>query len=347
VYSSKNGLRTSKGNVSIAEGVGGFTMFNRRRTGFTLVELLVVITIIAMLMGLLLPAVQAARESGRRASCLNNVGQLSLATLNYEAQKRAFPGYAKYLGTAAKATDGDTTINVSWPILLLPFMERNDLWTEWSGNMATTVAINFTDFRQKLPFLVCPSSTADVVNSDPAPLCYVANSGIADPLAPDSETARYGVFFNHQRYISGGTLGVPVQSAKMTIDYMSGKDGSTTTLMFSENLQATSYVPLTSSARNGVPEAAVGFIWDGYTTNTPANPATLAINAGRNDVVKPLPNLAYARPSSNHPGVVIVSFCDGHGSSLNDQIDYQVLRHLMTPDGRGAGLTGVLDNGAF
>ena len=69
-----------------------------RRWGFTLVELLVVITIIGMLTALLLPAVQNAREAGRRATCNNNQHQLSIAMQNFESAKQYFPGFHQQRG---------------------------------------------------------------------------------------------------------------------------------------------------------------------------------------------------------------------------------------------------------
>jgi prepilin-type N-terminal cleavage/methylation domain-containing protein len=73
-----------------------------RRSGFTWVELLVVIVIIGVLVALLLPATECARESGRRAQCMNNQKQIALAMLNYEAKHGCFPGYVNRVGEDAK-----------------------------------------------------------------------------------------------------------------------------------------------------------------------------------------------------------------------------------------------------
>ena len=74
------------------------------RPAFTLVELLVVITIIGMLMALLMPAISAAREQGRRTQCMNNEKQLGIALLSYESSHKAFPGWRNYGGEQFSGT---------------------------------------------------------------------------------------------------------------------------------------------------------------------------------------------------------------------------------------------------
>ena len=128
---------------------------NRKRSGsrgFTLVELLVVITIIGMLMGLLVPAVQSARESARRARCINNQHQLALAALNYESSQRLFPGFQMSLagtGTGSMA---------SWGTFLLPNLDRTDVWRLVSGGGLVTSAGSGN--APLLPVFVCPDDTA-------------------------------------------------------------------------------------------------------------------------------------------------------------------------------------------
>lgn len=106
-------------------------MTKSQSRGFTLVELLVVIAIIGTLVALLLPAVQRARESGRRSSCLNNVRQLGLATLQFEERLRRMPGSFDMLpriGDSSETTDLTTT----WSVILLPDIEQQKLYDAYA-----------------------------------------------------------------------------------------------------------------------------------------------------------------------------------------------------------------------
>jgi prepilin-type N-terminal cleavage/methylation domain-containing protein/prepilin-type processing-associated H-X9-DG protein len=154
------------------------TLFNRDgrrtsvRTGFTLVELLVVIAIIGTLVGLLLPAVQSAREAARLSSCGNNLKQLALGLLNHHEARKAFPaGAPAYLtdgtlvtGTAADPNRTTVTGGWGWGTYILPYIEENSLFDR-IGPTTT----NFPDAPNDLTKTTiaafnCPSETTGALN---------------------------------------------------------------------------------------------------------------------------------------------------------------------------------------
>jgi len=327
----------------------------RRRIGrgFTLVELLVVIAIIGMLMALLLPAVQSAREAGRRNTCTNHLKQYTTAAHNFESARRSFPGFAEYRVTSNTAPDdGPAAIDVSWMVMLFPYTERSDLWEKW-GDPDLMAKGGWAQLRLHQAMAVCPSNPPESVGNGTTPLSYVANCGVQDqPVQGQDRIAslrdpyglRSGVFFNHQNW---ATLS---RSTKQTLDFISGKDGTANTIMFSENLQSTEYVPTSApgagvALRRAIQEADVGMIWDGVTTGAiTANPASLAPGAFPDQLRDPYnPDINFARPCSRHPGNVVVAFCDSHVTTINTQVNYQTWRHLFTPHGEGCGLFGLLD----
>jgi prepilin-type N-terminal cleavage/methylation domain-containing protein/prepilin-type processing-associated H-X9-DG protein len=122
------------------------------RFGFTLVELLVVIAIIGVLVALLLPAVQAAREAARRSQCVNNFKQLGLAFLNYESSKKQFP-FPTYPVTGVAATG----IN-NWAPHVLPFLEQGNIVSGYDVNVDWWKEPNRTIVQNPLAVLQCPSS---------------------------------------------------------------------------------------------------------------------------------------------------------------------------------------------
>src|SRR5258708_5083677 len=100
---------------------------SRKRLGFTLIELLVVIAIIAVLIGLLLPAVQSAREAARRAQCINNLKQLALASLNYESTNGCLQPSALW-GNAADGRFCRPKYGFGPFIPILPYMEQANIF---------------------------------------------------------------------------------------------------------------------------------------------------------------------------------------------------------------------------
>jgi prepilin-type N-terminal cleavage/methylation domain-containing protein/prepilin-type processing-associated H-X9-DG protein len=145
-----------------------------RKRGFTLVELLVVIAIIGILVALLLPAVQAAREAGRRAQCLNNLKQVGLAFHMHHDALKVFPA-------------ANSPVFGSSFTLALPYIEQDNIRKVYDLNLSPTVAPNNTVTSLAINILICPSMV-----SPPAPLdaytthyaSYAACIGSNDAWAP-------------------------------------------------------------------------------------------------------------------------------------------------------------------
>jgi prepilin-type N-terminal cleavage/methylation domain-containing protein/prepilin-type processing-associated H-X9-DG protein len=178
------------------------------RAGFTLVELLVVIAIIGILVALLLPAVQAARESARRAQCMNNVKQLGLAVLNYEsANSRLPPGYLAEGGLVGRATSqpGNPRPNmqdkrhqlVGWILFVMPYFENAAAQEFISDDIVLDrrkVGLPFFDESNPAAFtaaqwrfttLECPTNP-----DEPPQLAYNINH-TTDPYGPANNKYRY------------------------------------------------------------------------------------------------------------------------------------------------------------
>lgn len=329
----------------------------RTSRGFTLVELLVVITIIGMLVSLLLPAIQSAREAGRRTTCLNNMRQAAIGLMTVEETRKAFPGYANLM----PKTSGN--VLASWVVPILPALEQNALYQNWANpgldvqwNSATPATYNRPQYITQLGILVCPSNANPDLNDDA--LSWVVNTGIAltasdnSPSMPNlwAEDSASGVMFNQA--VSGGK--------KVNMDYITSNDGSTNTLLLSENLQSGGWATDPVSGMNTPFQSdfavrqCTGMVWfltGNQDNNTLVTPLPLAANfipdaMGVNDLAQQasgLPTmpfsatnysqpsgLAYARPSSYHPGGVNSMFCGGNSRFLNEAIDYKVFTQLMT-----------------
>lgn len=172
--------------------------YDRRSPGFTLVELLVVIAIIGILIALLLPAVQAAREAARRTQCTNNLKQMGVAFHNYHDTHKSYP--PSYLiqpgGGGVHGTPDPLTRDAgpgwAWGSLLLPFLEQQPLHDQFDFRLPCWDPVNASAALTLLDVFLCPTAPGtekpmDLLDVGGATLavfgrsCYVANVGQEEP----------------------------------------------------------------------------------------------------------------------------------------------------------------------
>jgi prepilin-type N-terminal cleavage/methylation domain-containing protein len=299
----------------------------KSKTGFTLVELLVVIAIIGTLMGLLLPAVQSAREAGRRNTCSNNLSQLGKAVVAFDGQRNFIPGWKNpnVSGTLSAAASLTVSPMYAWPVMLLPSLERRDVFN-FAQNNTTNAGSLISATGTATPSMDifnCPSTPISAPNTPT--LAYAGNCGTSGGV-----TGAKG---------DGVMLDTCVQ--KIGLDFVGGGDGTSNTLLFSEKNGANVpglaewsapqvvnvYTGTLSSPTMGTP----GFVVNGAVSQPKV------INA--DSTLPGLSSAPYLWPSSNHPAGVVVVFCDGHTMFMRDSIAGSVYAQLMTSKSEAASTT--------
>ena len=171
---------------------GGFLPFRwRRRSGFTLIELLVVIAIIAILMALLLPAVQKVREAARRTQCRNNLKQIGLALHNYHDTHNVLPPGVIEVRNPGFPPSTSLETNYGWHVFLLPHLEQAPLYNQLAPNGQWPSATLLPITRTAPAVFRCPTSTAPQIN--------------------DQRQSTYGLpaTFGTTNYLGNGGLGHP------------------------------------------------------------------------------------------------------------------------------------------
>ena len=257
-----------------------------RRLGFTLVELLVVIAIIATLIGLLLPAVQSARESARRTSCSNRMRQLGL-------------GFYTYDNTKKKVPDAYNSNYWSALVMVMPFMEQKGTYDRLEP--LTKATINNAMLASPSPVKIansaftCPSNSPPDTNPNQGDLGvsnYVVSNAVFGPYIPGDETG----------YQPTHSSGKPYQLKQVT-------DGLSKTIMLGERALGTAPFSSYGAAWAGRSGSNAGVVGRGaWPPNTPWFGGT---------------DGGYTRHSwtSYHPGGINVTLCDGSVRFLNETID--------------------------
>ena len=322
----------------------------KQRRAFTLVELLVVIAIIGILVGLLLPAVQSAREAARRMSCSNNLKQMGLALHNYHDTYRRLPPSGFY---------SPIVTSDSWSVQarILPQLEQANLQRLIDWRLSYSLQGNVS--KTRVPTYLCPSEINDRPRPSPKP---------HDPdfgYYPLSYAGNVGEWFVHNPNTNRGGSGVFIPNGRLNMGSI--LDGTSNTLLFSEVKAYTPYLrdggspPRPNEPTPAAPADVVSFggnfktnsghtEWvdsrvhqSGFTTVFSPNTKVIYEAGGQSYDVdfnssregKSLANLTYAAVTSRsyHSGGVNSGLGDGSVRFLSSNIDLVVWRALGSRDG--------------
>ena len=325
----------------------------QRRMGFTLVELLVVIAIIGILVALLLPAVQAAREAARRMSCSNNLRQLGLAVLNYESTYRCLPASAIIdFANPLSANNG------SWGVhgRILNFLEQGNLYDRVDINVAWDYQTAIDGLR--IPCYSCPSDVGAFHIRDPGsgkaklvPTSYGFNLGTWFVFDPATRRGGDGVFFPNSHLpmaaMLDGTSNTMLVAEVKAWTHYTRNGGPSTTVRPNTVAEATAIVISGPDYRDtGHTEWPDGRVHHtGFTAALPPNTFVPYVTAGRtvdadynswqegrNGAAGP-PTYAFITSRSYHPGIVQAGMVDGSVQPIAETIDLATWRALATRAG--------------
>jgi prepilin-type N-terminal cleavage/methylation domain-containing protein/prepilin-type processing-associated H-X9-DG protein len=327
----------------------------RRCRGLTLVEILVTVAIIAIMVGILLPALQVAREAARRTSCANNLRQIALGMANYDDAQKQLPGWRNVVDTYSKVrreTDKKTSC-VSWTVPILPQIESKPTH-DWYVSFKTGAdAVAKNPSTLKLPTYLCASRGELTTTS---PLSYAVNAGtgcevLDEASTPHSQFEGDGVFAD----AVGNLPGEPdfdasrptYQPAVVSLKKVA-VDGAGFTLLLTERSGPNAATDISWSANPVVVKANAGAQVKNHSVLHPldigvgSRTEAQVINPTWDTCPEPNPPVVGAHrddwkeryPSSRHPGAVNVAFCDGRTRVLRNGIDSWVYCQLLSSNGK-------------
>lgn len=312
---------------------------NAKRTGFTLVELLVVIAIIGILMSLLLPAVQAAREAARRTECSNKLKQLGLAVHNFSDAHQKLPSSVRPAGLT-------TLPRIAGLTFLLPYLEQNNIYDKYDQTVTWGDPSNAI-VKSVLPVFLCPS--------DPEPRRLDGIPELASSWAPDvAAVTDYSPTISvDQRLLTAGLVdeagagALPKNGEPRFEDIL---DGLSSTILYAESAGRPAVyrrgkrigdVYTTRLNAGGWSRPASDFSVDGSGYDGTTFPGPSAINATNGEAIPdpavfPIPYYGTegtAEAYSFHYGGANFAFADGSVHFLSESINIREFAKLVTRAG--------------
>lgn len=296
---------------------------SRRRPAFTLIELLVVIAIIAILIGLLLPAVQKVRAAAQRTQCQNNLKQIALGIHNYHDARGLLPPGVSNPNAPANAPATAAGGNWTWAIFVLPYIEQGALYSQINPDVNTT-GPNSTAAIQASPLL--PALQTPVKT-------YMCP---ADPVGPLNKRFYGGLLAKNNYMANAGKTGsfIYYNSDKLRVKWASVSDGLSNTLLTGERHTGDNpsflHIGTVNVYLAGLAASAIFGPAKGINTGVPATliPNDVCCNTSATGD----PNNWRSSMASFHQGGVNVAYCDGSVSFLSETVPYATtLTNLCDP----------------